>query len=204
MEKSTPDEIRQRFDNDVERFSNLDTGQKATIDASLKMDLITSSAFHVNSNAKKILDIGCGAGNYTIKLLQRMPDLDCTLLDLSLPMLRQSEKRIRGSASGVQIITIHGDIRETDIGQEKYDIVVAAAVLHHLRGYDEWKSVFEKVYDSLVTGGSFWIFDLVSQEDSRIQKMSMGRYGDYLIDREESLTKITCLIILKRKTPQDP
>ena len=31
--KSTVEEIRQRFDKDVERFSNLETGQSATIDA---------------------------------------------------------------------------------------------------------------------------------------------------------------------------
>src|SRR5687768_11443821 len=31
--KSTVDEIRRRFDADVERFSNLETGQSATLDA---------------------------------------------------------------------------------------------------------------------------------------------------------------------------
>ena len=203
MEKSTPDEIRKRFDNDVERFSNLETGQKATIDASLQMDLITSSAFHVNANAKKILDIGCGAGNYTIKLLQRIPNLDCTLLDLSLPMLKQAEKRVKELTSGGQIKIIQGDIREIDIGQGKYDIVIAAAILHHLREYGEWKRVFKKVYDSLVTGGSFWIFDLVSQEDSQIQKMSMNRYGDYLINQGgESYKNHVFDYIEKEDTPR--
>jgi tRNA (cmo5U34)-methyltransferase len=32
-QKSSLDEIKARFDNDVERFSNLDTGQTATINA---------------------------------------------------------------------------------------------------------------------------------------------------------------------------
>lgn len=31
--KSTVEEIRQRFDADVERFSNLETGQSATVGA---------------------------------------------------------------------------------------------------------------------------------------------------------------------------
>ncbi|MDB5158487.1 MAG: SAM-dependent methyltransferase, partial [Mucilaginibacter sp.] len=34
-DKATNEEIRNRFDNDVERFSNLDTGQATTIDAPL-------------------------------------------------------------------------------------------------------------------------------------------------------------------------
>ena len=35
MLESTVDEIRQRFDADVERFSHLDTGQSTTVDAPL-------------------------------------------------------------------------------------------------------------------------------------------------------------------------
>ncbi len=53
MKKSTPDEIRERFDKDVERFSNLETGKKTAIDASLQMDLIASSVSYVNQDAKK-------------------------------------------------------------------------------------------------------------------------------------------------------
>ena len=85
--KSTVDQIRQRFDNDVERFSNLDTGQSATIDAPLVLDLITMVAAATNPDATHVLDIGCGAGNYTLKLLQHLPNLDVTLIDLSKPML---------------------------------------------------------------------------------------------------------------------
>lgn len=202
MKKSTPDEIRERFDKDVERFSNLETGQKATIDASLQMDLITSSASYVNQDAGKILDIGCGAGNYTIKVLQKIHDLDCTLVDLSLPMLKQAEDRVKRLTRG-QVKTIQGDIREIDVGKEKYDIVVAAAVLHHLREYDEWKNVFAKIYDSLVIGGSFWVFDLISQEDHRIQKMSMDRYGSYLTeDGGESYKNNVFEYIEKEDTPR--
>ncbi len=42
--KSTIDEIRDRFDKDVERFSNIETGQTATMDAPLAMELITNAA----------------------------------------------------------------------------------------------------------------------------------------------------------------
>lgn len=42
--KSTISEIRERFDRDVERFANLDTGQSATIDAPLALDLIAEAA----------------------------------------------------------------------------------------------------------------------------------------------------------------
>ena len=43
-QKSSVEEIKVRFDNDVERFSNLETGQTSTIDAPLAMDLIALAA----------------------------------------------------------------------------------------------------------------------------------------------------------------
>ena len=66
MRKSTVKEIKERFDNDVERFSSLDIGQTSTVDSVLCMDLITQAAAHATPNATHILDIGCGAGNYTL------------------------------------------------------------------------------------------------------------------------------------------
>jgi hypothetical protein len=45
--KSSASEIEARFDRDVDRFSNLETGQSATIDAPLAMELITEAAIAV-------------------------------------------------------------------------------------------------------------------------------------------------------------
>lgn len=68
--KSSVPEIRDRFDGDVERFSNLETGQTATIDAALAMSLITEAAVRSTPEIHRVLDIGCGAGNNTIRLRQ--------------------------------------------------------------------------------------------------------------------------------------
>src|SRR6266852_2630151 len=109
--KSTVDEIRQRFDKDVERFSNLETGQSATVDAPLAMSLIAEAAAATTPHARHLLDVGCGAGNYSLKLLERLPNLDVTLIDLSKPMLERATERIKQATTGT-VTTIQGDIRE--------------------------------------------------------------------------------------------
>ena len=83
MKKSTIEEIKERFDNDVERFSNLDTGQLSTIDAKISLELITEASKRISPNAQNLLDIGCGAGNYSLMMLSKIPNLNCTLVDLS-------------------------------------------------------------------------------------------------------------------------
>jgi len=178
--KSSAEEIRQRFDNDVERFSNLEIGQTTTIDAPLMMTLATQAAAAATPHATHLLDVGCGAGNYSLKLLQLLPDLNVTLLDLSQPMLDRAVDRIRAIRNG-EIMTLQADIREASLGTNHFDVILAAAVLHHLRGDAEWESVFEKFHSILKPGGSVWIVDLVEHDVSPIQSLMWERYSEYLV-----------------------
>jgi tRNA (cmo5U34)-methyltransferase len=182
--KSTVEQIRARFDQDVERFSNLETGQSATIDSPLALELITRAAAATTPQATHILDIGCGAGNYTLKLLQALPNLNVTLVDLSQPMLERAVQRIRPATSG-EVKTAQADIRELDLGEAQFDIILAAAVFHHLRGADEWRSVFSKCYTCLRPGGSLWIFDMLEHSSPAVQALMWERYGEYLVQLKD-------------------
>jgi tRNA (cmo5U34)-methyltransferase len=180
MSKSTVDQIRERFDKDVERFSNLETGQSATMDAPLVLDLISAAAAAYNRGATAMLDIGCGAGNYTLKLLEKLPGMAVTLVDLSRPMLDRASQRIQASHPGIAVTALQGDIREIELGANRFDVITAAAVFHHLRTDEEWRSVFGKLFTSLKPGGSVWISDLVTHTLGPVQQMMWERYGDYL------------------------
>jgi tRNA (cmo5U34)-methyltransferase len=61
-----------------------------------------------------------------------------------------------------------------------FDLIVAAAVLHHLRSDAEWKSVFASFHRALRPGGSVWIADLVSHSIGPVQELMWRRYGEYL------------------------
>jgi tRNA (cmo5U34)-methyltransferase len=183
--KSTVEEIRERFDKDVERFTNLETGQSATIDAPLALELIASAAFGTTPRAKAMLDVGCGAGNYTLKLLQFLPRLDVTLVDLSRPMLDRAASRISRATAG-KVLPLQGDIRDVPIAAASFDIIVAAAVFHHLREEHEWRAVFKKMFDALRPGGSLWISDLIEHSNPKVQAMMWKRYGDYLAQLKDA------------------
>jgi len=177
--KSTVEEIRARFDQEVERFSNLETGQSATIDAPLALELIQKAAAKVCPKAKRLLDVGCGAGNYSLKLLEALPNLDVTLIDLSQSMLDRAMQRLKEKTCGV-VRAIQGDVRETEPGVEQFDVIVAAAVLHHLRSDEEWKAVYTKLWRALAPGGALWISDLVEHSIPEVQGLMWEQYGEYL------------------------
>lgn len=179
MQKSTLLEIQQRFDNDVERFSNLETGQISTIDAVLSLELLTQTVAAVCPKAQSVLDLGCGAGNFTLKLLQLLPNLDCTLVDLSQPMLDKSFERISEVTKG-KIQTVQTDFLDMKLAASSFDIVITGAAMHHLRADEEWEVVFEKIYKSLKKGGCFFISDLIVHEHPAINELMWKRYSNYL------------------------
>ena len=200
--KSTVEEIRQRFDADVERFSDLETGQSATVDAPLAMALVAEAAAATTPHARHALDVGCGAGNYTLKLLQRLPNLDATLIDLSQPMLDRARERV-GRATAGRITTIQADIREVELPDEEFDIVLAAAVLHHLRADHEWRDVFAAFHRALRPGGSLWVFDLVESSIPAVGRLMRQRYGEYLTRlKDESYRDQVFAYVEKEDTPR--
>jgi len=171
--KSSPDAIRLNFDQQVERFSNLETGQTTAIDSPLCMELIARSAWLLNPDAKNILDLGCGGGNYAVKIASLLPEIDCTLVDISANMLGSAKERVSAMITG-DVTAIQGDYRDIDLGKHTFDIITAGTTLHHLRGDEEWVAVFEKIFHALKPGGSFWINDIIVSEYSKIDQLMMG------------------------------
>lgn len=230
--KSSVDEIRQRFDADVERFSDLETGQQAAVDSPPCLDLIAQAAVVCSPTARSLLDIGCGAGNYTLKYLQTrahyrqsgpkpLPglkltddaDFECRLVDLSRPMLDRAQRRVSEHSAG-PVQTIQSDVRTLQLEPESVDVILAAAVLHHLRTPEEWRAVFGDLYRWLRPGGSVWIYDMVESSIPTWAQAEKERYGEYLhsiggdeyrdkvfayIEKEDTPTSITYQLGLLRE-----
>ena len=116
MNKSMVDEIRARFDSDIERFSDMQSGQAATIDSLLHMQLLPQAAASVTPHARTVLDIGCGTGNYSLKLPRHLPHVQVTLIDLSRPMLDRAIERI-SKVSDQPIHPMQGNVLELNLGE---------------------------------------------------------------------------------------
>lgn len=185
--KSTLKEIEERFDKDVARFSNLETGQLTTLDAAFNMELITSSIAKIYKDQPlRVLDIGCGAGNYVVKLLQKKSDIDITLSDLSQPMLDKAAERLQAMQQGA-IDLRKGDFRLIQPAEGTFDVIMATAVLHHLRDDQDWETSFKGLYDLLNPGGTLWVFDLVEQHTEALQDYIYTElYGDYLTGLQDA------------------
>lgn len=150
----TEEKLSDYFDTQVERFSNLITGQQSIIDAPIMLRELAMAASTLAPKAQKLLDIGCGAGNQALNLLSVLPELDCTLLDISSEMLKRAEERV-SSVTQHTVKTVWGDLRDAPLEEDSYDIITACAVLHHLREEEDWKVNFKRLYKLLNKGVSY-------------------------------------------------
>jgi tRNA (cmo5U34)-methyltransferase len=136
------------------------------------MELVARSAAILNPNASRIMDLGCGGGNYAVKITSVLPNVDCTLVDLSTNMLAKAEERVRENITG-KITVIQGDYRDVYLEENAYDVITAGTTLHHLREIQEWELVFTKIFKALKHGGTFWISDIVIGETDEINQLML-------------------------------
>ena len=200
--KSTVEQIRQRFDQDVERFSRLEIGQSTVVDGALMLDLVSRTTAATNPQATHILDIGCGAGNFTLNLLKYLPGLNVRLVDLSQPMLDRAVQRVGRATSGL-VTPTQADIRELPLPASEFGVILAGAGFHHLRNDAEWEAVFAKCFVALKPGGSLWISDLVEHTTPVVQCLMWQRYGHYLTElKGEEYRDHVFAYIEQEDTPQ--
>lgn len=201
--KSSVEEIRARFDADVERFSQLETGQVAAMDSAYCLQLMADACGVRHPLATSLLDLGCGAGNYSLKVLQTIPTLrEIYLVDLSQPMLTRAQERLE-QATAASSFTYQADMRELEFEDSKFDLIVTSAALHHLREVPEWVAMFEKLYRWLKPGGSVWIYDMFTEEQPELEALNRKRYSDYLVGlRGEAYRDQVFAYIEKEDTPR--
>lgn len=114
------------------------------------------------SEARTLLDVGSGAGTYSIHLCKEYPELSVTMFDLPgcLPVARQYIEefgltdRIRQFAGNFKTDPIPG----------KYDAVFLSDILHY-QTFEENQDLFRKLFGVLRPGGKIIVKDMFVNED---------------------------------------
>jgi tRNA (cmo5U34)-methyltransferase len=149
------------------------------MDAPIILDIIARSAACHLSPGGTVLDLGCGAGNFTLRVLSQVSPLNCVLVDLSRPMLDRAELRVAAATSG-NVQCVQSDMRSLSFPSHSFDTILAGQTLHHLRENTEWEIMFARFYDWLRPSGVLFVADLITFDDLEIQRLMLARYSEYL------------------------
>jgi tRNA (uracil-5-)-methyltransferase TRM9 len=141
-----------------------------------------------------VLELGCGNGQFGNELFGRGHQGIYTGLDSNTDFLKIARGNLPG---GEHIALVQGDLSSTDwdanLPVDKYDLVLAFAVLHHIPSFVLRKQILHKIRKLTAPGGRFihseWQFLNSPRLRSRIQPWEQigitseqVEDGDYLID----------------------
>ena len=127
---------------------------------------IAISIAETNTNNPNILDIGAGTGLLSSFILEKFPDANVTLIDISEKMLDVAKERFKANPKVTYIIDDYTKYKF----DKKYDVVISSLSIHHLTG-DEKKQLYHNIYSSLNENGVFINADQVLGESPFIEAL---------------------------------
>ncbi|HPT39067.1 MAG TPA: methyltransferase domain-containing protein [Candidatus Omnitrophota bacterium] len=123
----------------------------------------------------KIIDLGCGTGNLSKKLISAYPNARIDCVDMAGNMIKIAKAKLKGNRN---VAFWLGDIRDFDY-KGKYDCIVASMVLHHVEGKDKPR-FYRKLYNSLSKKGVFFCIDIFLSSNLHLQKLYMDKWKAFM------------------------
>jgi tRNA (cmo5U34)-methyltransferase len=166
-------EIKKHFEKEAIVFDKL-FFKVAPYYEEMLQALVDALPFHAKDRLK-IIDLGCGTGNLSQKLISVYPNAHITCLDMAENMLKMAKAKFKETPN---VDFWLGDIRDFDY-RAKYDAIVASLVLHHIEGKEKLR-FYRKLYSALSKGGVFFNIDIYLSPDSHLQELYMSKWKTFM------------------------
>ncbi|MEG6521344.1 class I SAM-dependent methyltransferase [Desulfotomaculum sp. 1211_IL3151] len=163
-------DVREKFNNNASQY---DSQRKKIIPCFDDFYSIAVSVAKTSNEKPNILDIGAGTGLLSFFALEKYPNANLTLIDISEKMLEQAKERFKGKPKVNYII---GDYSKYKF-DKKYDVIISALSIHHLTE-DEKKQLYKSIYLALNQNGVFVNADQVLGSTPYLETLYKGDWKD--------------------------
>ena len=142
---------------------------------------------HQKSNLD-IYDLGSSTANLLLELssIDELKNANLVGIDSSSAMIEKSTKK--AEAYGREIKFICSDFLDIDISSA--DIIIANYTMQFIRPAKRTDAI-KKIYDSLKTGGVFFMSEKVSSINTMLDRYMIERYHQYKIGQGYTMGEIT-------------
>ena len=119
-----------------------------------------------------ILDLGGGTGALSAAVLDGLPGVHMTVLDVDRDMLGEARQRLTGY--GKRVAFQEGSFFDP---LPSADAVVASLALHHVHDLQTKIELYRAIHDALSRGGVFLNLDAAVSEDTRLNALLLDRWA---------------------------
>jgi cyclopropane fatty-acyl-phospholipid synthase-like methyltransferase len=123
---------------------------------------------------RRLLDLGGGAGSYSIALCLAYPQLQAVVVDREEP-LAVARGLVQAQGLEKRITLVEGDFHAVELGRESDVVLVSGVVL--IKGEEECRRLLRRAYDALLPGGL-----VIIQDFMRLEESPQRRHLDTLMD----------------------
>ncbi len=139
-------------------------------------DLLAAVLRCIPITSKRILELGCGTGELSLKLLDHCPEAELVAVDYSPRMLGACQDKIEAAGYGERVRWIEADfgnlanLNVRIAPHQGFDVCASSLAIHHLTDPLKLK-LFKWVRQNLSKGGCFWNGDPILPETPGLEEV---------------------------------
>jgi tRNA (cmo5U34)-methyltransferase len=141
-------------------------------------DAVLNAPPHDREEPIRVLELGAGTGELTMKLLTRFPESEVLAVDHSEQMLGEADRKLE--TFGDRATLVRGTFPDDYPSESNaYDLVVSSLAIHHLDA-DEKRALFDAIGEALVPGGWFLNGDVIRFDAPHLEELSDEMIGNWV------------------------
>ncbi|MFW6296215.1 MAG: class I SAM-dependent methyltransferase, partial [Halothece sp.] len=158
-------------------------------------EMLTAIARCLPENSDRILELGCGTGELSLKILQHYPNAQIVAVDYSPRMLSYASSKVDLAGYGQQWRDVELDFGSWANGEASkeigtnFDACISSLAIHHL-SHEMKEKLFRQIRESLNPGGVFWNADPVLPAFSSLKDAYQEAREEWAIRQGTNLTEV--------------
>jgi tRNA (cmo5U34)-methyltransferase len=167
-------DVQEHFDSEAEDYDSLIL--TLIPNYSEMTDVLVNSIPFNEKKTFEVLDLGCGTGNISKKIKDKFPNSKIHCVDLAENMVKIAQKKL---SNYLDITYEIGDFQNISLNSD-YEVIVSSLAMHHLKTDQDKKDVYQKVYESLTSGGVFYNADVVLGSTDYLQNLYIEKWKEFM------------------------
>jgi tRNA (cmo5U34)-methyltransferase len=169
------DRIRQHFEEEAREYDGIIL--KLIPHYPQMLDALVSAIPFDASEPIRVIDLGCGTGTISQRVLAAFPNARVTCLDLAENMVEMAKIKLAQHPHTRYLV---GDFN-TLAFDAQYDVAVSSLALHHLVTDEDKQGFYHQIYEALAPGGVFYNADVVLGSSDALQAMYMQKWQAFML-----------------------